>query len=171
MKDNLYSNLPILNLIKEINSINQVFSNYEYERMDILDCCVEQVILSKDRKELRFNISAFDEEFSKYIVKLVSKEVEKERVNVEVYNASDISGLASEYARKIRHTGARILRFDNAPNIYPETILYVPEQNNYSNSLDLVKDVVGEHVKIVNDRPQFITTGDIVLVLGEDLAK
>lgn len=171
LKDNLYSNLPILNLIKEINFLNQVLSNYQYEEMDILDCCTEQMVISDNHKELRFHVASFDKEFSKYILKLVSRDVERERVNVEVYNASDESGLASEYARKIRHTGGRILRFDNSPNIYPESILYVPEPESYRNSLDLIRDVVGGNVKVVYDRPKFITTGDIVLVLGQDLAK
>jgi len=116
LKGNLYSNLPILNLIKEVNFINQTFSDFQYESIDILDCCVESVIVSNERKYLEFNIAEFDDQFSRYVKELVSTEVEKERVNVEVYNASNIPGLASEYARKIRHTGCRILRFDNPNN-------------------------------------------------------
>jgi hypothetical protein len=171
LKGNLYSNLPILNLIKEVNFLNQTFANYQYESMDILECCVEPVIVSEERKRLDFSINDFDAEFGKYIKELVSKEVEKERVNVEVYNASNISGLASKYARKIRHTGCRILRFDNSPQIYNKTTVYVPEPEEYRNSLLLVRDIVGEDVEIKYERPVFITTGDIVLVLGTDLVK
>jgi hypothetical protein len=171
LKGNLYSNLPILNLIKEVNFLNQTFTNYQYESMDILECCVESVIVSEKRKHLEFRINDFDAEFGKYVGGLVSKEVEKERVNVEVYNASNISGLASKYARKIRHTGCRILRFDNSPQIYNKTAIYVPEPEEYSNSLQLVRDIVGKDVEIKYERPVFITTGDIVLVLGTDLVK
>lgn len=171
LKGGLYSNLPILNLIKEVNFINQVLSSYQYERMDVSDCCVEETVLSSTRTQLRFNSRGFDQEFSKYIKELVSREVERERVNVEVYNASDISGLASEYARKIRHTGCRILRFDNAPNMYDKTIIYVPEPEEYANSLLLIRDIVGQDVEIVYERPTFVTTGDIVLVLGKDKSK
>jgi hypothetical protein len=168
---NLYSNLPILNLIKEVNLINQSLAGYQYEEMDVLECCVEQSILSGDRKEVRFSKGKYDDEFSGYIKELVSKEIEQERVNVEVYNASDVSGLASEYARKIRHTGCRILRFDNAPSIYSDTVIYVPEPEEYKNSLNLVHDVVGEGIQVRYERPNFITTGDIVVVLGTDLVK
>lgn len=171
LHDNLYSNLPILNLIKETNFISQGLASYQYEEMDILDCCVEQFILSGGRKEIRFNKRDYDDEFSGYIKELVSKGVEQERVNVEVYNASDISGLASEYARKIRHTGCRILRFDNSPSIYAESVIYIPEPEEYPSSLGLVRDVVGESVEVRNERPSFITTGDIVVVLGMDLVK
>jgi hypothetical protein len=171
LKGNLYSNLPILNLIKEINFIKQSLSTYEYEQIDISDCCIEQVVISGDRKEPRFVINSFDEEFSKYIDELVSKEVERERVNVEVYNASNVSGLASEYARKIRHTGCRILRYDNAPNVYDHTVIYIPEPEGYINSLELIRDVVGENIEIKYERPSFITTGDIVLVLGRELSE
>jgi hypothetical protein len=171
LKDNLYSNLPILNLITEVNFINQVLNNYQYEEIDVLDCCIEQVVISGDRKEPRFVINNFDNEFSKYINDLVSREVERERVNVEVYNASDVAGLAGEYARKIRHTGCRILRFDNAPNIYEKTIIYVPEPEGYLYSLELVLDVVGEEIEVRYERPAFITTGDIILVLGKELSE
>jgi hypothetical protein len=169
LKGNLYSNLPILNLIKEVNFINQSLVNYQYEEMDILDCCIEKFIISGNREEVRFVVRNFDEQFTKYIDELVSKDVEKERVNVEVYNASNVLGLASRYARKIRHTGCRILRYDNAPNIYEKSTIYVPEPDNYQKSLDLIKDVVGEGVEVKYERPSFITTGDIVLVLGKDL--
>jgi hypothetical protein len=170
LEGSVYSNLPILNLIKETNFINQTLSRYQYEKMDILDCCVEEVVISSDRKELQFSKIAFDSEFSKYIQELVSREVERERVNVEVYNASNISGLASEYARKVRHTGCRILRYDNAPNLYDNTVIYVPEPEGYQNSLMLIKDVLGKDVEIRYERPSFVTTGDIVLILGKDIA-
>jgi hypothetical protein len=31
--------------------------------------------------------------------------------------------------------------------------------------------VVGENIEIIEGRPKFITTGDIVVVLGKDLSK
>lgn len=170
LKGNLYSNLPILNLIKEINFIDRAFSSYQYENMEILDCCIKRVAISSNEEQIHFSRKNFDSEFSEYIGEFVSREVEKERVNVEVYNASDISGLASTYARKIRHTGCRILRFDNAPYIIDETVIFVPELEGYENSLALIRDVVGESVKIEYTRPSFITTGDIVVVLGRNLS-
>ena len=170
LRGNVYSNLPILNLIKEINFINQAISNYQYEEMNISDCCIENIVISSQHQEPIFKVGKFDEELSKYIDELVSKDVERERVNVEVYNGSNVSGLASEYARKVRHTGCRILRFDNAPNIYEKSVIYVPEANAYTNSLSLIRDVVGENVEVRYERPTFITTGDIIILLGTDIA-
>jgi hypothetical protein len=170
LRNNVYSNLPILNLIKEVNFINQSLSSYQSEQMEIVDCCVEEVTLSSDRVRRQFDTINFDKELSKYIPGLVSKDVERERVNVEVYNGSNTTGLASEYARLIRHTGARILRYDNAPNLYEETVIYIPEPEGYQHSLTLIRDVVGNNVKVRNERPPFVTTGDIVLILGEDIS-
>jgi hypothetical protein len=170
LKGNLYSNLPIVNLIKEVNLINQILLSYQYENMDVAECCIKEIVISSDRKQLQFDTRSFDEEFSKYVKELVAREVEQERVNVEVYNASNISGLASAYARKVRHTGCRILRYDNAPNLYEKTQIYIPEPDGYQNSLLLIRDIVGSKVEVKYERPPFVTTGDIVLILGKDIA-
>ena len=171
LKGHIYSNLPILNLITQVNYISSVMGDYDYKEVDMSNCCLKEVVVSGDNKQQHFDKRAFDSEFSKYVDDLVSREVEMERVNVEVYNASDISGLASRYARKIRHTGCRILRYDNAPNLFENTVIFVPELEGYENSLGLVRDVMGEGVELRYGRPQFITTGDIVVVLGKDLGE
>ncbi|MCD4811608.1 LytR C-terminal domain-containing protein [bacterium] len=171
LKGHIYSNLPIINLITQVNYINSVVGEYDYEQLDMSVCCLKEVVISESDKQLHFDKRSFDSEFSKYIDDLVSRDAERERVNVEVYNASDISGLASKYARKIRHTGCRILRYDNAPKLYESTVIFVPELEGYENSLGLVRDVMGEGVKLRYERPQFITTGDIVVVLGKDLSE
>ncbi len=171
LQGHIYSNLPIINLITQINYISSVMGEYEYEELDISLCCLKEVVISGEDKRQDFDKSAFDSEFGKYMDDLVSRDVEKERVNIEVYNASDVSGLASKYARKIRHTGCRILRFDNAPNMYESTVIFIPELLGYEHSLGLVRDVMGEDVELRYERPQFITTGDIVVVLGKDLSE
>ncbi|HCC68042.1 TPA: hypothetical protein DEP90_02455 [Patescibacteria group bacterium] len=171
LKDHIYSNLPIINLITQINFLNTVTGEYEYEVMDISECCIEEIVLSDDDIQLHFDTNAFDSEFSKYVGDLVSRSVERERVNVEVYNASNVTGLAGIYARKIRHTGCRILRYDNSPNLFDDTVIYVPESEEYKNSLRLVRDVMGEHIEVKYEKPLFITTGDIVVVLGKDLVQ
>lgn len=171
LKGHIYSNLPIINLITQINFLNSIMNEYEYEIMDISVCCIKEIVISDDNRQLHFDISAFDSEFSKYIDNLVSRAVERERVNVEVYNASNISGLASTYARKIAHTGCRILRYDNSPNLYENTAIYISELEGYESSLGLVRDVMGEHIEVIYERPTFITTGDIVVVLGKDLSQ
>jgi hypothetical protein len=166
----IYSNLPILNLISHVNLLNTLSNEYIDEVMDISECCVKDVVISGDIKRVHFDKGSFDIELNKYLGNLVSNEIEKERVNVEVYNASDISGLASTYARKIRHTGCRILRFDNAPVSYDKTLIYIPEPEEYSQSLNLIRDVLGKGIEVVYGRPTFITTGDIVVVLGKDIS-
>jgi hypothetical protein len=170
LRGNVNSNLPILNLITHINFLSSLTGEYMSEDMDILNCCVNEVVIGGDNKQVHFDKGGFDSEISKYLESLTSSEVQRERVNVEVYNASDISGLASTYARKIRHTGCRILRYDNAPSLSESTIIYVPEPEEYHESLELIRDVMGEGVEVRNDRPQFITTGDIVVVLGKDIS-
>lgn len=169
LKGNIYSNLPILNLITHISRTSIRYSEYSTVILDLSICCTEDSTVSSDKSYAKFNRKSFDTEFENYISQLISREVEQERVNVEVYNASDISGLASVVARKISHTGCRILRYDNAPTLYEKSIIYVPEPDSYPSSLILVRDVLGMNIEVRNERPTFITTGDIVVVLGKDM--
>jgi hypothetical protein len=51
------------------------------------------------------------------------------------------------------------------------TVLYIPDEDRFKNSIDVVKEVVDGNVEIINDRPTFMTTGDIVVVLGKDIER
>lgn len=117
------------------------------------------------------NINEYDTSWRALSSKLLDKGLEKERVRVEVYNGSGTSGVASDLARKIENAGCDVVRFDNAPDIIENTIFYVPKPLDYKNSLEVISDLIPGQYEIVNERPTFMTTGDIVIILGKDISR
>ena len=118
-----------------------------------------------------FDSSVYDTSFRSYLSEMIDRELEKEQVRVEVYNGSGISGVAGQIARKIENSGCDVVRYENSPDTAEETVLYIPKEEGYENSIEVVKEVIGSSVEIINERPNFMTTGDIVVVLGEDIEK
>lgn len=143
---------------------------------------LKMIDLSQDRflntavdpsgREIRvINYSEFDRALESSFNILRSRDVEKEQAKVEVYNGSGISGLASRYARKVKNYGVKVVRFDNSPSEYDKTKVYIPHPDRFPNSYSSVKDLVCDGCDIVEGRPDFITTGDIIVILGKDKEK
>lgn len=115
-------------------------------------------------------LSEFDSVWRGSTEKMIERELEKERVRVEVYNASGIAGKASSYARKVANSGCDVVRFDNAPSRAESTKFYVPNPDDFKRSLEIITALFPGQYEIVNGRPDFMTTGDIVIILGEDIS-
>ena len=115
-------------------------------------------------------LSAFDTVWRENTEKMIERELERERVRVEVYNASGIAGKASSYARKVANSGCDVVRFDNAPSRVENTKFYVPNPQDFKRSLEIITELFPGQYEIVNGRPDFMTTGDIVIILGEDIS-
>lgn len=113
----------------------------------------------------------FDIQWREKTVRMIDKGLEKERVRVEVYNASGIAGKASSYARRIANSGCEVVRFDNAPNNQEKTQFHVPNEEEFKISLGVVGELFPGVYEILSTRPSFMTTGDIVIILGEDISK
>jgi len=113
-----------------------------------------------------FNLdSAFEENSD--IVK--SKELLREQARVEIYNASGIAGAASRYARIVENSGCTVVRFGNAPDYREKTEIFVSDPQRYAHSLQVIRDVFFIEPTIIYERPTFMTTGDIIILIGEDL--
>lgn len=117
----------------------------------------------------QIDISAFDSVWRDFVDSMIDRNLEKERVRVEVYNGSGLSGYASQYARKIRNSGLEVVRYDNAPDLVERTQFYVPYPKEYKNSMEVIREIFPGGYDIVQGRPQFMTTGDIVIILGKDI--
>ena len=111
----------------------------------------------------------YDTVWRDFIDGMIDRELEKERVRVEVYNGSGLSGYASQYARKIRNSGCEVVRYDNAPDEQEKTQFYVPKKDDFTNSLGVIFELFPGTYEIVEGRPSFMTTGDIVIILGKDI--
>lgn len=115
------------------------------------------------------NLFKYDATWRENTSRMIDKGLEKERVRVEVYNASGISGLASSFARKIANSGCEVVRFDNAPNKEEFTKFFIPNSEDFKESTNVVRDIFPGQYESINSRPSFMTTGDIVIILGENI--
>jgi hypothetical protein len=115
------------------------------------------------------NTEAYDSIWRGFIDGMIDRDLEKERVRVEVYNGSGMSGYASQYARKIRNSGCEVVRYDNAPSEQEKTKFFVPKPDEFKNSLKVIFELFPSTYEIIEDRPSFMTTGDVVIILGKDI--
>ena len=126
--------------------------------------------LSSTGGQIRYlNTTEFDTVYRNLISKVVDRSLEKERVRVEVYNGSGVAGAAKQFGRKIENSGCDVVRYENAPSTADRTVVYVSNKDNYKNSLEIVTEILSGSFDLVEGRPAFMTTGDIVVVLGKDI--
>ncbi len=115
------------------------------------------------------NTAEYDEIWREFADSMIDRQLEKERVRVEVYNGSGMSGYAGQYARRIRNSGCEVVRFDNAPEEYEKTKFYIPKPDDFKYSLKVIRELFPGTYEIIEGRPSFMTTGDIVIILGKDI--
>jgi hypothetical protein len=115
------------------------------------------------------NLPEYDKNLRRNYIDVIDREVERERVRVEVYNGSSASGKAGIYARKILNNGCDVVRFGNTPELLERTQIYVSDENEFNDSLKVVAEVLFDRYEILEERPSFMTTGDIVVLLGADI--
>ena len=172
MGEGILSNRNFVEVLGELSMTKRELGNYEKHLIDLGNTeYLEEELSNSGGMVYYFNTIAYDKSFRKYLEEMLDRELEKEQVKIEVYNGSGISGAAEQMARKIENSGCDVVRYENAPDTIKKTLLYIPDEERFENSIEVVKEVVGSTVEIVNTRPSFMTTGDIVVVLGEDIER
>lgn len=91
----------------------------------------------------------------------------REQARIEIFNGTSINGLGSRFERWITHVGGEVIRVKNAPGRVERTKIYVTDPQDYEYSVGRVSSLF-ETAEIVEGRPEFITTGDIIIVIGMD---
>ncbi|HKM20394.1 MAG TPA: LytR C-terminal domain-containing protein [Candidatus Dojkabacteria bacterium] len=172
LNEKIYSNLSFQNVRLKIHQAS--VGNSKYKRT---------VINYSDEKFLRdgklitgegikvLNTLESDKEYTKELQFVLDRALELERVRVEVYNGSGITGAAGSMGRKIANTGCDVVRYGNAPEDIERTRVYVSDVERFKNSFMVVDDSLEIDFELINGRPEFMTTGDIVVVLGMDIEK
>ncbi len=94
-------------------------------------------------------------------------QMDREQARIEILNGTNVNGLGSRYERWITHVGGEVIRVKNAPGKQQETIIYVTDSEKYEYTLEQIS-ALWDSVKVVEGRPDYITTGDIIIVLGMD---
>lgn len=92
----------------------------------------------------------------------------KEQAKIEVFNATDKSGVAYSVKRKLENAGVTVIKTGNYPDNIKENILYLPNKNpeNFENSIRFVRSILRDNVSIVYGEYKFNYSGDMILVIG-----
>lgn len=170
-KDNkLYSNKSAFELFIIFSELNN--AKTEVKDVDLGgNWALINEILPNGKTINTFNYSLVDQELTKNIEVFKPIDISKEQVKFEVYNGSGVSKAALRYSRMVQNLGAKVVRTGNAPDNYPKTQIYVSNKENYKNSLELLEKIFIGDIEIIEGRPNFMTTGDIIIILGEDIKR
>jgi len=166
----VYSNLSFQNMILKIQQASKGNSKYKRDVINYSDDkYLKEGKLITGEKIKVLNTVESDKEYQKMQPFVLDRSLEVERVRVEVYNGSDISGAAGSIGRKIANSGCDVVRYGNAPEEIDKTKVYIADAERFKNSYMVVDDSLEIDFELINGRPDFMTTGDIVIILGKDI--
>ena len=170
--NNIYSNLSFIETVNMIKGIEKILKTSESYAIDLGNPEYSEEELANSGGIRRYLLnSKFDNSYRELISLLIDRELEKERVRVEVYNGSGVAGAAQQFGRKIENSGCDVIRYENAPKTIEKTIMYISKPNDFKKSLKIVSEIFSDNFELVEGRPDFMTTGDIVIILGEDIKR
>ncbi len=164
--ESLYSNMSFIEIYAYLQQIRSVIGLKDHRYVNLGDeRMTDKVVLGTGRKVRTLNLEAFDKTLTDNYSVLMSRELAREHVKIEVYNGSDIPMYAREVARRIYNSGCNVVRYTNSPETYEKNYIYIPNPEEYQAGLAKILSIVEDPV-IVEERPDFFTTGDIIVVLG-----
>lgn len=166
----VFSNMSFRQYLSFLEAFNTQIAKTESYGIDLSYYRYSTEDLSSSGGQIRYlNTDEFDTVYRNLISKVVDRSLEKERVRVEVYNGSGVAGAAKQFGRKIENSGCDVVRYENAPSTSDRTVVYVSDKENYKNSLEIVTEILSGSFDLIEGRPAFMTTGDIVVLLGKDI--
>lgn len=95
--------------------------------------------------------------------------ISKEQARVEIFNSTNIFGLGAFRARWLRNIGVDVIRVGDTSKHYEKTTVYTGEKKKYVNTINAIKKSFKENVEFVEGMPDFICTGDVIIVLGANV--
>jgi hypothetical protein len=172
LDEQIYSNMSFIQVLQNLRNFSRSVERSKTYALDISRPTFSIEKFSDVGGVVRdINIPQYDSALRKYLSEMIDRGLEQERVRVEVYNATDVGGRALIYSRKIQNAGCDVVRFGNAPGNYERTKVYVSDREEFKNSFRVISDVLLDRFEILEERPSFMTTGDIVIILGEDISQ
>lgn len=170
LSNGVYSNLSFTAFLNFFSILNKTVASTETYGIDLSYYRYSTEDLSSSGGQIRYiNTGEFDSIYRGLVAKIIDRSLEKERVRVEVYNGSGVAGAAQQFGRKIENSGCDVVRYENAPKTIDRTVLYISNEANFASSLKVVSEILSGSYDLVVGRPDFMTTGDIVVVLGQDI--
>jgi hypothetical protein len=169
-KDSVYTNLNFSGFLNFFATFENSVKNTETNGIDLSSYNYSTEGTSTSGEQIRYiNTDEFDTVYRTLVSKVIDRSLEAERARVEVYNGSSVAGAAQQFGRKIENAGCDVIRYENAPSTIDKTVVYVTNKDSFSNSLKVVSEILSGNYTLVEGRPSFVTTGDIVVVLGQDV--
>lgn len=170
LNENIYSNFSFQGVRLKIQQAS--IPNPKYKRI-VMDYSEDKYLregelITGDKIKV-LNTLESDKEFKNDLPLVLDRSLELERVRIEVYNGSEIAGVAGSIGRKIANSGCDVVRYGNAPEAIEKTKIYVSDMERFKNSFKIVDDSLEIDFELVDGRPDFMTTGDIVVILGKDI--
>ena len=166
----IYSNIRFSDIKLKVQNIVRTPNNYNREELNLGDAFFHNKGKLVTGEEINvLNTIAFDQKLRGFLEKITDRELENERVRVEVYNGSELVGAASGLGRKIVNTCCDVVRYGNAPDLIDKTKIYISDLEKYPKSYQAVSEVFPTKYELVEGRPDFMTTGDIIIILGNDI--
>lgn len=99
----------------------------------------------------------------------INEKVKREQAKVDIFNATNTSGLARNRSRRLENQGLRIVLVGNTNQKYEKTTVYLNGQNDYSNTLEEIYNTLdSDEIEILNEKYDGRSVGDIVIVLGNN---
>lgn len=166
-EDYFHSNMSFLEMYAYFQNIQGIVSSDNHEYVNLKEEASFERTLGSGRHVKVLDKRGVDISLRENIDILRTRELSREHVKVEVYNGSGKAGYASTIARRVFNAGCRVIRFENSFREYEYTKIYVSDLERFSNGLSVVESIV-EGAEIIEGRPDFLTTGDIIIVLGLD---
>lgn len=170
MDQEVFSNLSFTSVLRRLSAFENTVVETDTLVLDLSSPDYSFEELSDLGGQIRtINLPEYDKNLRRNYINVIDREVEKERVRVEVYNGSGAQGKAGTYARKILNNGCDVVRFGNTPELLERTQVYISDESEFDDSLKVVAEVLFDRYEILEERPSFMTTGDIVVLLGADI--
>jgi len=97
----------------------------------------------------------------------------KEQARIEIFNSTNVSGLASRIKNIIDIYGGKVITFNNFPENFDETLIFINSNNissyGYDSTLKLINFIFGKRIKILyNNNHSYNFSGDIAIIIGND---
>lgn len=98
---------------------------------------------------------------------LARSRVVREQGRIEIFNASNVTGLATATKRMLTNQGANIIRAGNSPERSERSKLYIEDVERFSANISLIREILRDDLLLVEEPYPLNHTGDMVLVLGD----
>lgn len=92
----------------------------------------------------------------------------KEQARIELLNGSSVKGLASNRARWVGNTGARIIKVGNSYESEKTTKIYCEDIDKFPKTLNAIQRIFDGKALLINKDYNQRHLGDIIIVIGDD---